>query len=524
MKRRQLVWLLILLTFLAGCNGSYSSGDRVLVDKDLFDTGLKKPERFNVVVFRCPEPPQRGGPLDNFIKRLLGLGSETLAIFFGHLFVTTDWQPPTDLDAGHLALDPTKADPLELWRPKYMYRDDANARDLFKLGQFTPRGASAAQFGKFQIIRKTPPVMLALSRIVYDNDHPATDLVKAGFPARWNAPDAGAWTAVKDHGFQDTGKGENIRWLHYKNILRPLDWPSDDDPAVIADIMSRPHPAQLITDFSGYNTYEPGGMRRELASGNWVGDLMLDFELTVERPEGELWLELARAVDRFQMCLDLSTGKCTLYRIQDGKHPQELASATTTVSKAGTYRLRFANYDERLTVWVDGSLPFQAGVEYRRSWYFDPTRGSGGAFVNTGPTKNDLKPASIGSKGAAVTLHHLRLWRNTYYTIGTDLTHTTCDASLPPAPDRLNDVSSRREQEAAVAIFWEKFWSSPTEWGPLHQLDFSTLYVQKGHYLCLGDNSTESHDSRAWGTVPERLMLGRALMVYYPFSRAGFIR
>ena len=41
--------------------------------------------------------------------------------------------------------------------------------------------------------------------------------------------------------------------------------------------------------------------------------------------------------------------------------------------------------------------------------------------------------------------------------------------------------------------------------------------MQPGHYLCLGDNSTESSDSRDWGAVPERLMLGRALMVYYPF-------
>jgi signal peptidase I len=41
--------------------------------------------------------------------------------------------------------------------------------------------------------------------------------------------------------------------------------------------------------------------------------------------------------------------------------------------------------------------------------------------------------------------------------------------------------------------------------------------VQPGHYLCLGDNSPESSDSRQWGAVPERLMLGRALAVYYPF-------
>ena len=50
------------------------------------------------------------------------------------------------------------------------------------------------------------------------------------------------------------------------------------------------------------------------------------------------------------------------------------------------------------------------------------------------------------------------------------------------------------------------------------------MYVQPGHYLCLGDNSQASSDSRDWGLVPERLMLGRALLVYYPFDRVGRIR
>jgi hypothetical protein len=34
----------------------------------------------------------------------------------------------------------------------------------------------------------------------------------------------------------------------------------------------------------------------------------------------------------------------------------------------------------------------------------------------------------------------------------------------------------------------------------------------------MGDNSTQSSDGRDWGLVPDRLMLGRALVVYYPFK------
>jgi type IV secretory pathway protease TraF len=51
-----------------------------------------------------------------------------------------------------------------------------------------------------------------------------------------------------------------------------------------------------------------------------------------------------------------------------------------------------------------------------------------------------------------------------------------------------------------------------------------TYYVQPGHYLCMGDNSSQSSDGRMWGLVPDRLMLGRAVFIFFPFDRIGFIR
>ena len=52
----------------------------------------------------------------------------------------------------------------------------------------------------------------------------------------------------------------------------------------------------------------------------------------------------------------------------------------------------------------------------------------------------------------------------------------------------------------------------------LRTLEAKTFYVKTGHYLCLGDNSPESSDGRSLGLVHERLMLGRAPVVYYPFK------
>jgi signal peptidase I len=49
--------------------------------------------------------------------------------------------------------------------------------------------------------------------------------------------------------------------------------------------------------------------------------------------------------------------------------------------------------------------------------------------------------------------------------------------------------------------------------------------VPPKNYFALGDNSFNSSDSRAWGSVPAENVVGRGLFVYWPFSRHwGFIR
>ena len=52
-----------------------------------------------------------------------------------------------------------------------------------------------------------------------------------------------------------------------------------------------------------------------------------------------------------------------------------------------------------------------------------------------------------------------------------------------------------------------------------------TFTVPNHAFFALGDNSYNSSDSRYWGIVPERNVIGRGFFVYWPFStRWGFIR
>ncbi|MCK5259700.1 MAG: signal peptidase I [Candidatus Omnitrophica bacterium] len=48
--------------------------------------------------------------------------------------------------------------------------------------------------------------------------------------------------------------------------------------------------------------------------------------------------------------------------------------------------------------------------------------------------------------------------------------------------------------------------------------------VPEGHVFVLGDNSSSSSDGRVWGFVPHENIIGRAELIYWPFSRMRFIK
>ena len=110
-------------------------------------------------------------------------------------------------------------------------------------------------------------------------------------------------------------------------------------------------------------------------------------------------------------------------------------------------------------------------------------------------------------KGTAAAVRGLRLWRDTYYTTALD--------GNPANPDWRDELPD----DGPGVNF-----ADPTTWGKLSRLPTRTMYVQPGNYLCLGDNSPRSSDGRFWGLVPDRLLLGKALAVFYPLDRLERIR
>ncbi len=461
-----------------------SSGDRVLVHKAQYHRF--PPARGDVVVFKYPVSPQKYLGAQNYIKRLWGLGGETIVIWRGDLYVCTslEFPAPTPDENGY----PRSED---LWINDFCYNKKATYHD-YNPGEWSPdfrlrsaldrlsstreensqkiidrfvasQEAGFKDDGGFRLIRKSTPALEAMKRIVYDNEYQSNYLANKGVPSRWKSQtedwetDNTTMPKVFKH------SGTNVGWIRYRHL-------AVDDFNTISIVAGKPVvPPVAIDNHMGYNHnrgHQPF----------WVGDLVVECQANFLDDASEVTLELSKGPHRFHA--KFAGGNVTL--VQTGHGGKELVSKPSGVSGTGTHRLKFANVDCTLKVWVDGrEIDLGSAAEYDPEpapKEYDPndTRGEGWVAAN------DIEaPASIGATNG-VEIRKIKLWRDTYFTP--------------------NSSGFR------VAEIVDGF------------------YVHPGHYLCFGDNSAQSSDSRYWGTVPERLMLGKASFVFFPLDRIGFIK
>ena len=188
--------------------------------------------------------------------------------------------------------------------------------------------------------------------------------------------------------------------------------------------------------------------------------------------------------------------------------------AQTPVRSGSTHRIRYANVDDSLRLWVDGkSIPWgidggysiQAAVENYRH-----------LPVHRPENPLDAAPLGIGIQGGSGKVLQAQVFRDIFYTAT-----TFGGSSSSRYDDPINVRNSKEPYRVAKG-------ASQTDWSPeglIYQLG-------PGDYFPMGDNTQASSDARMWNVrqeagQPGRLMIGRAVMVFWPhywtYGRIPFI-
>ena len=71
-------------------------------------------------------------------------------------------------------------------------------------------------------------------------------------------------------------------------------------------------------------------------------------------------------------------------------------------------------------------------------------------------------------------------------------------------------VSGREIQENYLPAGWKSY-------------DYGPVVVPENSYFMMGDNRNNSDDSRVWGALPKDLVIGKSVVVYWPFDRVRLL-
>ena len=119
------------------------------------------------------------------------------------------------------------------------------------------------------------------------------------------------------------------------------------------------------------------------------------------------------------------------------------------------------------------------------------------------PTKNFVKRL-VGLPGDRVEMRKGEFFRNgekqqEWYAVHSD-----------PAFDPASEDFRWQRDFVAAGVDVRDYHPSRSNWGP--------LIVPPSHFFTLGDNRDNSLDSRYWGFVPDSLMRGSPIFVYYSYA------
>ena len=423
------------------------SGDRILVHKYIYNIGT--PRRWDVVVFKNPKDP-----LDNFIKRLVGLPDELLLIVEGNVYVrprgsdASSWRiaRKTDQETNPHAFRIQRA----VWQPIYHSR-------------YVPLDEGRADAGR-----------------------------RAGF--EWVQP----WQPVQG--------GWRVRGRRHQHD-------SADSGSIAFDFRRQ---AASIFNRYPYNQFRSGGLRRAgivTSSRTMPGEVIQPVEdvriaAAFEPARDGLTLSISTTARLDQQALDAppielvasidGAGNATLRApVVEGSSkrtdPILDEKKIDPISRGRTTQVELWYVDQEASLWVDGRRillwRFEMGMDMLKE-------------------RRPLNPRTypeilITVAGSPVTIHRLEVDRDISYTsINPNGLHHQ-GTFVKMGPDQGGDP---------IDILPGQFFCL----GDNSPLSHDGRFWHYPHPHLDKLNLLPTNESHRYGVVPEQLMIGRAFYVYFP--------
>ena len=434
------------------------SGDRILVIKYL--AGLFTPQRFDCFVFKAPHEPQV-----NYIKRLLGLPGEQIALIDGDVFVRD-------------------ADP-----------DDATAA-----------ASEVWSLPDWRIARKPDRVQVAVWQDVFSSEYqplrPVTD-DRAWFRSPWVGVD-GSWEIDGRRSYRLDGGGPGV-----------LEWDSDRWP--IGDRYpynetDNARGARLRSAAPGEFTAFPINQSTLVFP---VADLRMAVGVQPERDGGFVAATIQARGHEFRGVIEGETCRVQMRPMSRG----EVDTPWVTLGHGAIIPLRagrvtnveFWHVDQALTLRVDDAVV--AHGEYNWSpqeriahatsrsieWILREEDSTGrNVFGQTRAYAPGLARPRWEFGAGAVTLHRVSIARDVHY----QPTNARGDVLLAAHPTRTPRLTSRLDGPNAFDQFFACGDNSPAS-------SDSRMWEAVDPWV--------GHDiDTTIGIVPQRLVIGKAFGVYFP--------
>lgn len=442
------------------------SGDRILVQKYLY--GFQEPDRWDVVVFKNPRretvgPPRLpSGPRQNYIKRLVGLPNEQIALLDGNVYV----RPRDDAGPWRIA---RKTDPRAnrrwediqrtvfqpIYHTRYVPLDGGTlgpARVNYPWRQ--PWRPAAGQWdidrGRFHL-RKAPDG--AAARLVFDFDPMPGGRLGYGEPIARYAYDQSA-----EHFFD--------RGLSYTF------WGKMRDER-------RPEPIDAVED-----------IRLAVAVSPQTDTLTVRLRTTARLDSQDAGPQ--------PITLQVTPDGVAAFLVP-GHDPIVAAEAGPPLRAGQPVAIEMWYVDQELRAWING----RCVLEHRFDWEWEK-------LLNR-PAPAPLPSVAIELEGGGATVQNIELDRDLYYTAqkagayagNAGFSRTRREAKASGEPFVLHDDEFFVIGDNGPISEDGRFWQVATGgYRDVHPWVEARMFADDGR----------NHAGR----VPRRLMMGRAFFVYYP--------